>query len=71
MSLFRKNIDPRCAYCQYGVPLIKTDEVGCVRRGVMDPSHHCRHFRYDPLKRAPPKPVKLRKNYSEADFQIK
>ncbi|MCL2747923.1 MAG: hypothetical protein FWE59_04630 [Oscillospiraceae bacterium] len=70
MPLFNKNIDPRCAYCEHGVPLPRHNEVGCAQHGVVDPSYHCRHFRYDPIKRVPPKPVKLRRDYDDADFQI-
>ncbi len=70
MSLFRMKIDPRCAYCKYGVPLDKRDEIGCVRHGVVDAFSKCHSFSYDPLKRVPPKPVKLRRNYTDADFQL-
>ena len=70
MSLFRENIDPRCAYCRFGTPLKTPDGIGCVRHGVMDASSHCRSFKYDPFKRVPPKPAKLFKNYSDTDFRL-
>ena len=54
--LFRKNIDPRCAYCQRGAQ-ISEREVACVKRGIMPVEGSCRRFRYDPLKRVPPKPA--------------
>ena len=53
MKLFRKDIDPRCAYCQRGQQ-INEREVACVKRGVVPMEHHCRTFKYDPLKRVPP-----------------
>ena len=36
MKLFRKNIDPRCAYCQRGQQISETD-VMCVKHGVVPP----------------------------------
>lgn len=57
MRLFQKDIEPRCAYCAQGRPM--GERVICARKGIMDPAAHCRSFRYDPLKRVPPKPVKL------------
>ena len=56
--LFRKDIDPRCAYCKRGQQLNER-EVACVKRGVVPVDHHCRWFRYDPLKRVPPRPASL------------
>ncbi len=54
--LFEKDMDPRCAYCQRGTPL--EDGRGmCVKKGIVSASGACRRFRYDPLKRVPPKPL--------------
>lgn len=51
---FRKDIEPRCAYCTHG-STISDREVACSRRGVVDSADSCRHFRYDPLRRVPPR----------------
>ncbi len=56
--LFTKKIEPRCAYCQRGTALDE-EQVICPKRGVMSAGGHCRAFRYDPLKRVPPKPAVL------------
>ena len=56
--LFRKDIDPRCAYCARG-SRISDDKVACVKRGIVAPEFHCGAFVYDPLRRVPPRPVKL------------
>jgi len=56
--LFRKDIDPRCAYCKRGRRLNER-EVACVKRGVVPAGHACRAFRYDPMKRVPPRPASL------------
>ena len=52
--LFRKNIDPRCAYCAKG-SRINDEQVVC----------------YDPLKRVPPRPMKLdATRLTEDDFKL-
>ena len=70
MKLFRKDMDPRCAYCEYGSQLNER-EVMCVKQGVMPVEGHCRRFRYDPLKRTPPRPATLdTEHLKEKDFSI-
>ena len=54
--VFRKKIEPRCAYCRFSAPAGE-DTVACRKKGVMSASDHCRRFRYDPLRRTPPRPV--------------
>ena len=39
-------------------------------RGVVDGADHCRAFRYDPLRRIPPKPAALRGHFTDADFSL-
>ena len=56
--LFAKKIEPRCAYCQRGTAL-NEEQVICLKKGVVSAGGHCRAFRYDPLKRVPPKPAVL------------
>ena len=68
--LFRKNMDPRCAYCRRGRQ-ISEREVACVKRGVVPVEHRCGAFRYDPLKRVPPRPASLDTGkLREEDFSI-
>ena len=67
---FRKDIEPRCAYCANGSS-ISESEVACSRKGVVDSADHCRHFRYDPLRRVPPRPASLdTKAHSPEDFSL-
>lgn len=54
--LFTKKIDPRCAYCEHCAPLDEAS-VMCIKKGVVSAGSHCRSFRYDPLKRVPPRPA--------------
>ena len=70
MSLFRKDMEPRCAYCAMG-NMINDREVVCPRKGVVAMEYHCRRFQYDPFKRVPPRPVKLETSRLTAeDFSI-
>lgn len=70
MQLFRKKIEPRCAYCEKGAP-IGADQVVCRKRGVVSAGEHCASFRYDPLKRVPPRPVKLATDtLKQEDFEL-
>ena len=54
--LFDKNVEPRCAYCQRATPLDEGQMI-CVKKGIVACAGSCRRFRYDPLKRTPPKPL--------------
>lgn len=68
--LFRKSIEPRCAYCQRGSTLNET-QVACLKRGVVPAGGHCRSFVYDPFKRVPPQPVALdTSRLKEEDFVL-
>ena len=68
--LFQKDIEPRCAYCQRGAQL-EDDKILCVKKGVVSPGGSCRRFKYDPLKRVPPRPAKLAGvGLKDEDFQL-
>ncbi len=70
MKLFRKNIEPRCAYCARG-SRIDAAHVACVKRGVVEDTESCPAFRYDPLRRVPPRPAELNTSkLSPEDFRV-
>ena len=70
MNLFQKKIDPRCVYCARGRRLSE-DQVICPKKGVMEAGSHCRAFKYDPLKRTPPRPAALAgSGLKDEDFQL-
>lgn len=52
--LFRKKMEPSCAYCAHGARLGE-DTVLCAKKGLRTPEGSCRKFRYDPCKRIPGK----------------
>ena len=53
--LFRKKIDRACSYCQFAGK-VDGESMICQKYGVVPAGHHCRKFRYDPLKRVPSRP---------------
>lgn len=68
--LFRKDIEPSCAYCQKG-SFVDDESVICVKKGIVKSWGKCRRFEYDPLKRVPPTPQKpVSGGFSEEDFKI-
>ena len=67
--IFRRDIEPRCAYCARANELDE-DTCLCAKRGVVSAGYKCRSFKYDPLRRVPPKPPKIRRGYSEEDFKL-
>ena len=69
-SIFRKDIDPQCAYCEHGTTTANKETVLCKKQGaVMQSFSKCKKFKYDPLKREP-KVVRLLSDYKKEDFSI-
>ena len=68
-KVFNKELPKRCEYCVYGKKSEFTNEVLCIKRGVVDASDSCRKYKYDPLKRTPQR-AKMSDNYSPQDFSI-
>lgn len=68
--LFRKKIDPMCAYCAHGTSL-ESGHILCAKKGFRSQSEKCRRFRYDPCKRVParPKPLDVSR-YDQEDFSL-
>lgn len=69
-KLFQDNIEPRCVYCARGASL-EEGRVLCAKKGVVRADSQCSAFRYDPLKRVPPKPADLdTSKLKEEDFRL-
>lgn len=68
--LFRKKIMRSCQYCTHGAK-VDSEQVVCAKRGLVRAAGACRRFRYDPLKRIPPrkKAVDFSK-YDQEDFSL-
>lgn len=68
--LFRKNVAKFCTYCKHAGQ-VGEDRMLCRKKGFVNGSDHCRAFRYDPLKRTPPRATA--KDFSEfesTDFSL-
>lgn len=68
--LFRKKIDRHCAYCVFAGK-VSDEQMICRKCGVVPATHHCRRFRYDPLKRVPARPrTQDFSKYRETDYSL-
>ena len=68
--LFVKKIEPSCSYCQRG-KAVTPDTVLCKKKGVIPLAGACSAFRYDPLKRVPPRPARLKTGeLKREDFEL-
>ncbi len=54
--IFSKDIEKICAYCEHGKPILGTDDIICVKKGLVRADYCCRKFLYTPLRRTPPRP---------------
>lgn len=54
-----EEIEQICAKCEHSKLIFDPDNVLCDINGVVDAAYWCRKFVYDPLKRIPPKNVKV------------
>ena len=68
--LFRKKIQPRCAYCTHSTAM-DDQQVKCRKKGVKDADDKCIFFRYDPTKRIPAKAKAVDfAKYEEYDYSL-
>ncbi len=68
--LFRKKIDRYCAHCAFAGK-VNEEQMICQKCGIVPAGHHCRRFRYDPLKRVPAKPkAQDFSQYNDKDFSL-
>lgn len=68
-KLYGNTVSPSCAVCVEGRRSSDGKVILCLRKGVVDPTHRCRHFSYDPLRRVPFCQPEL-SAYTEEDFQL-
>lgn len=65
-----KELDEICAKCEHSKLIYDPDNVLCNINGIVDAAFCCRKFVYDPLKRIPPKNVKIDKlEYIDIDSE--
>jgi hypothetical protein len=59
--LLRKDIEAQCAYCGHGREA-GDNAIICLKRGIVNAWDKCGAFRYDPFRREPPHPPKLKRS---------
>lgn len=70
IMLFRKDIVPYCGYCKHALSA-EEGFVICKKKGIMAESQKCRRFRYNPLRRVPPKPaLQDFTKYDDRDYSL-
>lgn len=68
--MFRKKIERSCSYCAYGTK-IDSEQVLCIKKGVVSTDGKCRKFDYDPCKRIPPKAKAMDfSKYEDQDYSL-
>ena len=68
--LFRRKHPRACAYCKHSTAL-NNGQVLCSKRGIKSQDESCCRFRYDPIKRIPPKNNLLDlTKYNQDDFSL-
>lgn len=70
LKIFNKNIEPQCAFCEYGSYVGNGETVLCRKiGGIMQSFSKCKKFKYDPLKREP-KVISFSGDFSKEDFSL-
>lgn len=70
LKLFKSNIDPQCAYCEYAQITPGSNVAVCKKiGGIMQLHSKCKKYKYDPLKREP-KSISFSGEFSKEDFEI-
>ena len=69
-KLCRNDVEKLCLYCAHSSSELNNQTVLCIKYGAVNKSHICKKYKYNPLKRLPPKRVKLKTNFKPGDFDI-
>ena len=68
--LFRKDMEPHCSYCRFST-LAEPGTVICRKKGIMPENSSCKRFRYNPLRRTPPRPLQPDfTKYDDKDYSL-
>lgn len=63
------DVEPKCAYCEYGQRTPDGSRILCVKKGIFDLNYSCKKFRFDPLKKVPGPAPEL-PEFSPEDFEL-
>lgn len=67
--LYNKDVPQVCAHCLFGQSFSASHEL-CRRYGPVSPTFTCPHFKYDPLRRTPPRPARILMPPQEDAFKL-
>ncbi len=67
---FSKKVDKYCKNCRFGSYFEFSDQVFCIKKGIVDKFNKCAHFKYDPLKRVPDTVSSLPQEFKKEDFML-
>ena len=70
MSVYAKDIDPKCANCQHGRAIPGTLDVACELRGIVDYNYHCKKYKYDIFTKKIHRKKRINSGFTAADFSI-
>lgn len=70
IKFFKKDVEPQCAFCEFGKTTDGGKTVVCRKiGGVMEGYSSCKKFKYDPFKREP-KITTFSSDFTKEDFEI-
>lgn len=67
-KLCRKDIEKYCAFCKHSNGTIDEQQLVCRYYGLVERTGLCKKYQYSPLKRTPPKRVKIKHNFNLEDL---
>lgn len=69
-NYFNKEIEPKCAYCQYGKRTKDGGRILCEKQGLMEEYASCKKFLYSPLKRVPVKQLNIEGAVADEEMYV-
>lgn len=68
--MFSKKIARMCQYCDHSRPVIQTDHFICPFKGLITGDFSCRKYKYNAIKRVPPKKIIYKEEFDKSDFEL-
>ena len=70
MSVYAKDIEPKCASCQHGRAIAGTLDVMCEYRGIVAYNYRCRKYKYDIFTKKIHRKKRIETGFTAEDFSI-
>ncbi|MBP0981455.1 MAG: hypothetical protein J5968_04550 [Oscillospiraceae bacterium] len=68
-KLFKTDIEPSCAYCEFGSLSQDKSAILCPKKGIVSADFSCKKFVYDPISRVP-KMMPPLMQFDKSDFEL-